>query len=248
MAGVLGCAPAITVPGGARNKEPYRVLLCEDSQDNAFLIRAYLKSAPYTIEHARDGQAGLDLFRKEHFDASMLMDIQMPVLDGHAATRQMREWESASAQKPTPILALTAHALEDEEGRCKASGCTGFLSKPIRKAKLLTALAEQCGSTESPEQDFDLPPEVLALVPQYVEGRLQDLQRLSSALSGKDYETIRVIGHTMKGTGTAYGFPELTVAGSVIETAAKERNDDGIRLSMGDVRKAIEKSGPRQPA
>jgi signal transduction histidine kinase len=247
MAGVLGWARNTPAPAGAGNRGIYRVLLCEDSQDNAFLIRAYLKSAPYLIEHARDGQAGVDLFRKERFDV-VLMDLQMPVLDGHAATRQMREWEAATSQKATPILALTAHALEDEEARCRASGCTGFLSKPIRKAKLLSALAEQCGDTDCPEQDFDLPPEVQALVPQYLEGRIQDLQRLSGALSGKDYETIRVIGHTMKGTGTAYGFPELTVAGAVIESAAKSHNDDRIRLSIGDVRKAIEKSGLWQAA
>jgi CheY-like chemotaxis protein len=239
MAGVLGWSPGASAPGAGKG-EPYRVLLCEDSQDNAFLIRAYLKCAPYLIEHARDGQAGVDLFRKERFDV-VLMDIQMPVLDGHAATRQMRAWEADFKQKPTPILALTAHALEDEEERCKASGCTGFLSKPIRKAKLLAALAAQCGNTDCPEQDFDLPPEVQALVPQYLEGRMQDLLQLSGALSGRDYETIRVIGHTMKGTGTAYGFPELTAAGALIESAAKDRNDDGIRNSMADVQKALEK-------
>jgi signal transduction histidine kinase/BarA-like signal transduction histidine kinase/HPt (histidine-containing phosphotransfer) domain-containing protein len=230
-------APSLAQPVDARSAGPYRILLCEDSQDNAFLIRAYLKDAPYLIEHACDGQAGVNLFRKERFDV-VLMDIQMPILDGHGATRQMRQWEAASTQKATPILALTAHALKDEEARCKASGCTAFLSKPIRKAKLLAVLAEYCADADCPE-DSDLPPEVLALVPQYLEGRIQDLRRLSEALAGRDYETIGVIGHKMKGTGASFGFPELTAAGALIESAAKNRDDDGIRLSLADIQKVV---------
>jgi signal transduction histidine kinase/AmiR/NasT family two-component response regulator/HPt (histidine-containing phosphotransfer) domain-containing protein len=244
VAGVLGSAVSTAVPGSASSGAGYRVLLCEDSQDNAFLIRAYLKDSPYSIEHARDGQAGVNLFRKEHFDV-VLMDIQMPVLDGHGATQQMREWEAGAARKPTPILALTAHALEDEEKRCKESGFTEFLSKPIRKARLLAELAEHCGDKECPAEDFDLPPEIQALVPQYLGGRVQDLQHLSQALSERDYETIRIIGHNMKGTGASYGFPELTAAGALIEAAAKNRDDDGIRLSLGGIKKAIEKRAPQ---
>jgi two-component system, sensor histidine kinase and response regulator len=240
MAGALGSAPSPAQAADAVSAEPYRMLLCEDSQDNAFLIRAYLKHAPYLIEHACDGQAGVDLFRKERFDV-VLMDIQMPILDGHAATLQMRKWEAACTRKATPILALTAHAFKDEEDLCKALGFTAFLSKPIRKAKLLAALAEYCTNTDCPVEDFALPPEVLALVPQYLEGRIQDLQRLSDALSAGDYEAIGVIGHKMKGTGASFGFPELTVAGALIESAAKNRDDAGIRLSLGDIQKAIEK-------
>jgi signal transduction histidine kinase/HPt (histidine-containing phosphotransfer) domain-containing protein len=241
MAGVLGSVRGVAIPSGVGNGTAYRVLLCEDSQDNAFLIRAYLKNSPYAIEHARDGQAGVNLFRKERFDV-VLMDIQMPVLDGHGATRLMREWEAANKQKATPILALTAHAMEDEEVRCKAFGCTGFLSKPIRKARLLTELAKYCGNMNCPETDFDLPPEIEALVPQYLEGRVQDLQSLADALAERDYETIRIIGHNLKGTGGAYGFPELTAAGELIESAAKSRDDDAIRLSLSDIERAVHKT------
>jgi two-component system, sensor histidine kinase and response regulator len=141
VANVLGLAPQ---PIGAASGGPYRVLLCEDSQDNTLLIRAYLRNTPYVVEHACDGQVGVNLFRKEHFDV-VLMDIQMPVLDGHGATRQMRQWEAASANQATPILALTAHALKDEEERCRVSGFTAFLSKPIQKATLINALARACG-------------------------------------------------------------------------------------------------------
>ena len=126
--------------------------------------------------------------------------------------------------------------------RCKASGCTGFLTKPIRKAGLLAELAKYCGDMDCPETDFDLPPEIEALVPQYLEGRVQDLQSLADALAERDYETIRIIGHNLKGTGGAYGFPELTAAGELIESAAKSRDDDAIRLSLGDIERAVHKT------
>ena len=240
VADLLGPARSLAGPGAVGGGAPIQVLLCEDSEDNAFLIRAYLKDGPYFIEHARDGQAGVNLFRREHFDI-VLMDLQMPVLDGHEATLQMRTWEVACAQTATPIIALTAHVFKDEEDLCKAMGFTAFLSKPIRKATLLAALAEHCAVTDRLDQDSDLLPEIQALVPQYLEGRIQDLQRLSDALSAQDYESIRVIGHNMKGTGSSYGFPELTRAGLLIESAAKDHDDDGIRLSLGDIKRAIEK-------
>jgi two-component system sensor histidine kinase/response regulator len=242
MARVLGSARSVAGPLPSGNGGPYRILLCEDSLDNAFLIRAYLKDTEYAIEHAQDGQAGVELFQKERFDI-VLMDIQMPVLDGHGATRQMRNWETVSSQKKTPIVALTAHALKDEEERTRASGCTAFLSKPIRKDTLLAALARHCGDRESSEQTSDLEPEIRALVPQYLEGRIQDLLFLSAALSGGDYETIRDIGHKMKGSGSSYGFPELTAAGALLEASAKNRYDDGIQLSLGRIQKAILPAG-----
>jgi two-component system sensor histidine kinase/response regulator len=237
IARVLGSAQSAACPlpsGGGRR----RILLCEDSLDNAFLIRAYLKDTSYLIEHVQDGRAGVELFRREEFDM-VLMDIQMPVLDGHGATRQMRAWEAGSSRKSTPIVALTAHALKDEEEKTKASGCSAFLTKPIRKDTLLAALALHCAGTEAPEQATDLQPEIRAMVPQYLKNRIRDLQCLKDALTEGDYETIQEIGHTMKGTGASFGFPELTAAGALLESAAKDRFDDGIEHSLGRIQKAL---------
>jgi signal transduction histidine kinase len=154
MSDLLGSARTHSNPSSAVHTRPFRVLLCDDSDDNAFLIRAYLKDSPYLVDHARDGQAGVELFRKEHFDL-VLMDLQMPVLDGHEATRQIRDWEAASKRKAAPILALTAHAFKDELERTKASGCTAFLSKPIRKETLFAALAEHGAAVDCPVPVLD---------------------------------------------------------------------------------------------
>jgi CheY-like chemotaxis protein len=70
------------------------------------------------------------------------MDMQMPVMDGYAATRAIRTFETETGASPTPIIALTAHAIREDVARCLAAGCDSHLPKPIRKAALLTAITE----------------------------------------------------------------------------------------------------------
>jgi PAS domain S-box-containing protein len=199
---------------------PCKILLCEDSDDNAFLVKAYLEGTKYQIDRVADGKAALDIFKSERFDV-VLMDMQMPVLDGYSATRQIRQWESANGRRPTPILALTALAQTAQAERCEACGCTAFLSKPIRKAALLAALAEHLSDAEVDQGESDLPLEVQQLVPAYLTRQRVDLDRLRTAISAADYDTISTLGHQLKGSGTPYGFHEFSKIGSAIEQAAK---------------------------
>ena len=212
---------------------PWRVLLCEDSQDNAFLVTAYLAGSDYILEHAEDGKAGFDRFKSGAFDV-VLMDMQMPVLDGHAATRRIREWEAAQSRRPTPILALTAHAQTQAIKRCEECGCTAFLSKPIRKATLLAALAKHLHPTSLHENQSDIPPEVQELVPGYLKQKLVDLERLRTAVQAADYPAISRLGHQLKASGSSYGFDAFSEAGSALERAANAaKSDFGVTSSLG---------------
>ena len=73
------------------------------------------------------------------------MDMQMPVMDGYAATRAIRQWEREQGRPPTPVIALTAYALKGDEEKSMAAGCTAYLTKPIKKVILLAVLAEYSG-------------------------------------------------------------------------------------------------------
>jgi CheY-like chemotaxis protein/HPt (histidine-containing phosphotransfer) domain-containing protein len=206
-----------------REAAPLRILLCEDSRDNAFLVEAYLKGGSYHIEHAPDGQAGVERFQKEAFDV-VLMDMQMPVLDGYAATRQIREWETKQGRAPTPILALTAHAQKEEVARCKGCGCTAFLSKPLRRATLLAALAKHAPQAIPEPEGSEVPPEVEALRPDYLQRRRLELDRLWTAIESADYATISRLGHQLRASGASYGFEEFSQIGGALERAAIKRN------------------------
>ncbi len=134
-----------TTPAPSRDQQkitdrPLRILLADDSPDNRLLVRAYIKKTSYLLIEAENGQIAVDRFATETFDL-VLMDIQMPVLDGYSAVRMIREWETQHGRARTPILALTASALDEDVRRAKEAGCDMHVSKPVKKSTLLDAIA-----------------------------------------------------------------------------------------------------------
>ncbi len=115
------------------------ILLVEDTEENRLVIQGYLFQTRHRLTMAENGAEAVTLFQNGRFDL-VLMDIQMPVMDGHEATRRIRAWEKETNAKPTPVAALTAHAMREEVARTKAAGCDLHLTKPIRKARLLEVL------------------------------------------------------------------------------------------------------------
>ena len=121
------------------------VLLVEDNAVNAFISAASLESFGVASVHAVDGTMAVDLYRKRKFDA-VLMDCEMPVLDGFAATRLIREFEAKTGARRTPIIALTANALTGDREHCLAHGMDDYLSKPIELRQLSALIAKWLGS------------------------------------------------------------------------------------------------------
>jgi PAS domain S-box-containing protein len=139
-----------TVPAAApvapEAQRPLRILLADDSADNRLLIQAYLKKYPFELDLAEDGEQALGKFQAGSYDL-VLMDMQMPVLDGYNATRRIREWERQQQVPPTPVIALTAYALKEEIQKSLDAGCTVHLTKPIKKSVLLEAIAQYSRSS-----------------------------------------------------------------------------------------------------
>ena len=125
-------------------RELVRILAADDSSDNRFLLTAFLRNYPCDLTLVENGQEAIDAFTDGEFDI-VLMDMQMPVLDGFAATRLIREWEAENGHKATPVLALTAYALPEEIKHCTDAGCDSHISKPVRKKKLIKAIESFTG-------------------------------------------------------------------------------------------------------
>ncbi|PKN06519.1 MAG: hybrid sensor histidine kinase/response regulator, partial [Deltaproteobacteria bacterium HGW-Deltaproteobacteria-7] len=121
---------------------PLKILLVEDAENNRMLIRSYLKKTPFMIDEAENGQVALAKFQAGVYDV-VLMDMQMPVMDGYTATREIRKWEEETGAGPTPVLALTAHVFKEDVEKSLAAGCNAHLTKPIRKDELVAAILEQ---------------------------------------------------------------------------------------------------------
>ena len=117
-----------------------KVLLAEDHPPNQILAIRLLERRGHTVTVANNGREALDALKKDSFDVA-LMDIQMPVMDGFAATAAIRELEKETGQH-LPIIAMTAHAMKGDEERCLAAGMDGYVSKPIRRKALYAALED----------------------------------------------------------------------------------------------------------
>lgn len=117
-----------------------KILLVDDSEDNRLLIQAYLKAIHCEIDIAENGATALEKVKNKQYDL-ILMDMQMPVMDGYTATAEIRRWEreTGGAQR-MPIIALTAYALKKEIEKSISAGCDAHLTKPIRKSVLLDTI------------------------------------------------------------------------------------------------------------
>jgi CheY-like chemotaxis protein len=127
-----------------RSDHPLAVLLAEDGLVNQLLVKRLLEKAGHTVTVVGNGAQAVEMVARSHFDV-VLMDIQMPELDGFEATIRIRANEKNGRR--VPVIALTAHAMEGDRERCLAAGMDGYLSKPIRPDALFAALAEH---TETP--------------------------------------------------------------------------------------------------
>lgn len=119
---------------------PLRILIADDSLDHRLLIKAFLRNYPYTLDEAENGQIAIDKFISSRYDL-LLIDRQMPVVDGADAVRSIRQLERNRSANRTPIIALTAAAFETDIRQSIEAGCDTHISKPITKASLLRTIA-----------------------------------------------------------------------------------------------------------
>ena len=231
---------------GTISEAPLRalhILLVEDSPDNRTITVAYMKDMPYRVDIAENGAIAVEKFTAGHYDL-VLMDRQMPVMDGLTATRAIREWEQANRRSPTPIVALTAAALKGDQEQCMAAGCTAYLTKPIKQEVLLQAIKELAlvappsSQEESSRKDTILVranPKFADLIPGFLQNRRQDVSAIVDALDRGDFETVESLGHGMKGAGGSYGFQAITDIGAALEQAAESVDNDASRKWVGEL-------------
>jgi PAS domain S-box-containing protein len=129
-------------------QQPLRILLAEDNEDNRTLVWMYLKNTPHEMQMAENGQLALDRFINNGPFDLVFMDVQMPVMDGYTATRAIRLWEEEQGRERTPIVALTAYALKEDIQKSLDAGCDGHVTKPLKKATFLNAIAQYAAGKE----------------------------------------------------------------------------------------------------
>ena len=219
------------------------ILLVEDSPDNRTITVAYLQDTPYRVEIAENGAVAYEKFTAGHYDL-VLMDRQMPVMDGLTATRAIREWEQANHRPSTPIIALTASALKGDQEKCVAAGCTAYLTKPIKQEVLLQAIKEHSIVAPPSSKEGSSPMDTILVraepkfadrIPAYLQNCRQNGVAMLDALDRVDFETVKFLGHQMRGSGGAFGFQAITDIGAELQQAAESADADASRKWVGEL-------------
>jgi len=223
---------------------PPRILLADDNPDNAALIALFLEGAPYRLEKAANGRQAVERHFAAPYDL-IFMDLEMPGMDGYEATRAIQAREREEGRPAVPILALTAHALTEHRERCRQAGFTAFLVKPVRRASILTALAEHLGPpTEAsrpsaPEPTAAAAPDrerLRSILPIFCNTCEESLAAVEQALVDDDMEVVRREGHRIKGSARSFGFPELGQAGEDLERAGGRGDAPAARTALKQAR------------
>lgn len=231
-----------------------RVLLAEDSPDNRFLIQKYVEPFPWSLTVAENGREAVELYRESpnRFDV-ILMDMQMPVMDGYEATRAIRAMEAHDQGVRTPIAAITAHAMKEEIKRCMDAGCDIHISKPVRKKNLLRELTELLGAVShrqgipapvglypgETQPVARVPVDLKPLIPGYLESRKKDILTITELTAAENFQEAGRLLHSMKGSGGGYGFHRISELGAIMEKAAINRDAAGIAEGLELLRKYL---------
>jgi PAS domain S-box-containing protein len=222
----VGIGPELALPA-------VRILLAEDSADNRTIALAYLEDTPYRVEVAVNGAMACEMFESGRYDL-VLMDRQMPIMDGLTATRTIRAWERENQRSPTPIIALTASALKGDRETCLAAGCTAYLSKPIKQAVLLQAIrdhasADGAGPPASRDRAARAARRLAEQIPAYLDHCRGDVILMLAALDRADFNAVIIMGHNLRGSGGGFGLQAITDFGASIEHSAGEADEGGAR-------------------
>jgi PAS domain S-box-containing protein len=229
-----------------------RILLAEDGPDNQKLISMILGKAGAEVDVASNGRIAAEMALAAMsagtpYDA-ILMDMQMPEMDGYAATRQLR-----GAGYPGPIVALTAHAMFSNRQKCLAAGCDDYATKPIDRVSLLAILARLMGCPQCDPQDapaaapgkpaseeaihsaFHDDPDMAGIIAQFVGQLPQRLGDMRQAAANNQWDVLHRLAHQLKGAGGSYGYACLTDAARELESHARQQDGEAARLALNNM-------------
>ena len=236
-------------------KQTRQILVVDDMEANRLTAKALIEKQGYQTQLATSGADALSAVHKQPFDL-ILMDCQMPEMDGYEATRRIRKWEAEQGLAPMPIIAMTGNAYEDEVDRCQAAGMDDFITKPVQpdelgqKLRLIfmaaagNAVALNNNKTaQEEENDMVLPFDrsallsrfendvdmIQAVVSAFILESGQFMDRMRTAIESGDVEDLELTAHAMKGSAANVNAEELRYLSLEMEENARAQDVSNAR-------------------
>jgi PAS domain S-box-containing protein len=200
---------------------PISILVVEDNELNQKIVSQMLVNYGFEATTVNNGLECLNIMQRKNFDL-ILMDMQMPIMDGYEATRMIRknkDWAQI------PIIAMTAHAMNGDREKCLAYGCTSYIAKPFKSDELALEIKEYLKAERITRKSNYSSNQLIAnLIPEFMQLLAEMLTDLNNAIEAKDLEKIKSISHDIKGTAGMYGFMKISDIAAGIEQAAREKS------------------------
>lgn len=218
------------------------VLLAEDNSDNQGLISFYIEKTGASVEIAGNGKLALERAKEEVFDL-ILMDMQMPIMDGVEATHQLRQ-----SGYSKPIVALTANAFKEDVDTCMSAGCDNFLSKPIDLDRFYEVLQAYLPAQDTVDagtitplssQLVDSEPQLKALVMKFINSLPETQAQIQAEYAAKEWQALEKSLHNVKGMGGGFGYPQLTSLAARIEFEVKKGDYNEVEASLKELATVI---------
>ena len=235
-------------PFARGERQALRVLLVDDTRLNRKYGSHVLRLAGHTVTLANNGLEAIEQVRQSEFDV-VLMDIQMPGIDGYETTARIRSWQQEN-DRHFPIIAMTAHAMPDVKDKCLASGMDGYISKPVKPRQLLETIDSILGvrpmngtnATLTHEPQAAIPPGMAAalnnvdgdveflrdLAEIYDEQAPELLEAIDAAIRSGDWESLERNAHSLKGASGTLGSQSAFDVALTLERAGRDRQADGL--------------------
>jgi two-component system sensor histidine kinase/response regulator len=222
-------------PAASKAARPMHVLVAEDNAVNQRLILRVLEGRGHTVRLTGNGREALEVFQRDGpFDA-VILDVQMPIMDGLEATAALRELEQASDRR-TPIIALTAHALREDRERCLAAGADAYVAKPIRFEELFAQLENASAVFDrgkalalAARGDEAILREVADVFTNEASRTVADVRR---AFESGDLGYVAQKAHALKGSASHFHAPAAVRALAVLETAARDGDGGAVGRAL----------------
>lgn len=221
---------------------PVKVLIVEDNALTQKIVGQMLGNYGFEVSYAPNGLECLKVLSENQIDM-VLMDMQMPLMDGYETTGFIRD---DSELKNLPVIAMTAHAMTGDREKCLASGCNNYITKPFKSEELVQLIKKHLPKDlHNIGHVYNSKKLINELMPEFIANMKEMIAELDLAIQSKNYETLRSVSHDIKGTAGMYGFMEISEIAASMEQAAQNNSYQQINILYNQINSLFQQANTK---